>query len=432
MNMYEIISKKKRGESLTNEEIEFFVCGYTNGEIPDYQASALLMAICLMGMNEEETLNLTMAIAASGDSVDLSSFGTLSVDKHSTGGVGDKTTLIVAPLVASLGCKVAKMSGRGLGHTGGTVDKLESFPGYRTSLSPSEFFDQVEKIGIAVTGQSGNLAPADKKIYALRDVTATVDSIPLITSSIMGKKLPSGAENIVLDVKFGSGAFMKDADDALALAESMVRVGNLAKRKVSAVISNMNRPLGRAVGNSLEVIEAIAVLRGEGPDDLRELSLTLASEIVSLAFDISREEGMAKVTEALDSGLAYQKFVEWISLQGGESAYAENPELFPKAKYSHDIISGCDGYISFMDTEKIGATATALGAGRRTKEDIIDLSAGILVSKKTGDAVSCGEVIATLYSNDKNCLAEGEKLYISALEFSHKKPKEESLIYEII
>lgn len=432
MNMYEIISKKKRGESLTHEEIDFFVRGYTRGEIPDYQASALLMAICLLGMNEAETLSLTSAIAESGDSVDLSPFGTLSVDKHSTGGVGDKTTLIVAPLVAALGCKVAKMSGRGLGHTGGTVDKLESFPGYKTALTPNEFFSQVEKIGIAVTGQSGNLAPADKKIYALRDVTATVDSIPLITSSIMGKKLPSGAHNIVLDVKFGSGAFMKELCDACALADSMVKVGNLAKRRVRAVISNMNVPLGRAVGNSLEVSEAIAVLKGAGPSDLRTLSLTLSAEIVSLAFEISREEAMARVTEALDGGIAYKKFVEWISRQGGDPAYAENPELFPKAKYSRDIISDCDGYVFFMDTEKIGATATALGAGRRKKDDVIDLSAGITVRKKTGERVEYGEVIATLYSNKSSAFKEAESLYRSAVEISKEKPKEEKLIYKII
>ena len=318
MRFYDIIAKKRHGRALTDEEIDFFFKEYTGGNIPDYQMSALLMAICTMGMSAEETARLTAAIAASGDMVDLSRFGALTADKHSTGGVGDKTTLIVAPLAAALGCKVAKMSGRALGHTGDTVDKLESFPGYNVALSPEEFLDTVERIGLSVVGQSGNLAPADKKLYALRDVTATVDSLPLIASSIMGKKLAAGAHSIVLDVKFGSGSFMKTPESAKNLAEAMVDIGKKNGRAVSALVTNMDSPLGYAVGNILEVKEAIATLRGEGPGDLTEICIALASEMAHLALGIPIETAEAMATEALESGVAYNKFKEWISAQSGE------------------------------------------------------------------------------------------------------------------
>ena len=376
--------------------------------------------------------NTKEAIASSGDSVDLSEFGELSVDKHSTGGVGDKTTLIVAPIAAALGCKVAKMSGRGLGHTGGTVDKLEAFPGYDVSLSPERFRRQVRDIGISVVGQSGNLAPADKKLYALRDVTATVDSIPLITSSIMGKKLPSGAHSIVLDVKCGSGAFMKTADDATVLAEKMVRIGNMSGRRTAALITNMDVPLGRAIGNSLEVKEAIEVLRGGGPSDLIEVSLELSAILVHLAFKMPVSEARECVRRAIDDGLAFEKFKEWIAAQGADPSYAENTKLFECAKYSRSITAAADGYISAMDAEMIGEAAVALGAGRETKDDMIDFTAGIVLEKKTADRVATGDLIATLYTSDKTKLDTAEKLFRSAVSFSETAVQKEKLIYKFI
>ena len=430
--MYDIITKKKHGEALSDDEIRFFVEGYTKGEITDYQASALTMAICLKGMDERETATLTIAMSESGDTVDLSEFGDLSVDKHSTGGVGDKTTLIVAPIVASLGAKVAKMSGRGLGHTGGTVDKLESFPGYDVALSPEKFRDQVRRIGIAVVGQSGNLAPADKKLYALRDVTATVDSIPLITSSIMSKKLAAGTKSIVLDVKYGSGAFMTTPEAARELAESMVTIGHAAGRRVSALITNMDVPLGHAVGNILEVKEALEVLDGTGPDDLRTVALSLATEMISLSLGIPERKAKKLCDEAIVSGEALKKFKEWISTQGGDTKYIDSPILFPTSKHSLDIIAEEDGYIAHMNTERIGSAAVALGAGRMTKDDKIDYTAGLKILKKTGDYVTRGECIATLYTNNKSSLKTAKSIYLDAISFSEEPTKELPPIHSIV
>ena len=432
MRMYDIIENKRNGRELSKEEIEFFVKGYTDGTIPDYQASAFCMAVYFKGMTEKETVILTESMANSGDTVDLSMFGSLSADKHSTGGVGDKTSLIVAPIAASLGAKVAKMSGRGLGHTGGTVDKLESIPGYKTTLSEDEFLSQVEKTGIAIIGQSGNLTPADKKLYALRDVTATVDSIPLIVSSIMSKKIAAGSKNIVLDVKCGSGAFMKTLKDAEILANKMVKIGNGCGRNTAALITDMDRPLGSAVGNSLEVIEAVKVLKGEVENDLKEVCLSLAAKLISLVLSLSYEESLKRVTDALESGKAYCKMKEWISAQGGDAAFIDNTELFEKAEYSYEILSDSDGYISAMDTEKIGLSSVILGAGRASKEDKIDFSAGIIIDKKTGDKIKKGEKIATLFTNNETSLQDAEKTYLSALTVSAEKPEEKPLIYKII
>ena len=432
MNAYDVIMKKKRHEALTENEIRDFVRGYTDGKTPDYQASALLMAICLNGMNDAETCALTMAIAESGDSVDLSEFGGLTVDKHSTGGVGDKTTLIVAPLAAALGCKVAKMSGRGLGHTGGTVDKLESFAGYRVMLTPEEFKKQVKDIGVAVVGQSGNLAPADKKLYALRDVTATVDSIPLITSSIMGKKLPSGAKSIVLDVKYGSGAFMKTPRDAETLAENMVKIGRLAGRNTAALITDMDTPLGYAIGNSLEVKEAIMTLSGKGPKDLTEICISLAAAMAHLALGISYADAERRAKELLYSGVALAKFKEWISAQGGDTSFIDNPDKFASARYQKEIKCDTDGYVSYMDAEKVGLSAMELGAGRKTKDDKIDYSAGIVLAKKTGDRVKPGDTLATLYSSREELISEAEKLILEAYGFSDTVPVSQKLIYKTL
>lgn len=428
MRMYDIIKKKRDGFSLTKEEIDFFIKGYVDGTIPDYQASAFCMAVFYKGMTEEETANLTMAMANSGDTVDLSRFGALSADKHSTGGVGDKTTLIVAPICASLGCVMAKMSGRGLGHTGGTIDKLESIEGFNTALSPEEFFAQVEKIGIAVVGQTGNLTPADKKLYALRDVTATVDSMPLIASSIMSKKIAAGAKNIVLDVKCGSGAFMKTPEDAEYLATEMVKIGNMCHRKTAALITNMNRPLGNNIGNALEVIEAINVLKNNGPEDLTLVCLALATQIVSITKNISYDEAEILTKNALESGMAYNKFIEWINAQGA----TENALNFKKADFSYPVIAEADGYIVSSDTEKIGISAVILGAGREKKDDTIDFSAGIILNKKTGDKVGKGDVIATLYSCNKASFESAKNKFLDALEFSQKEPTKEPLMYKVV
>ncbi|MBQ3894737.1 MAG: pyrimidine-nucleoside phosphorylase, partial [Clostridia bacterium] len=398
MRMYDILQKKRYGEELTREEIEFFIKGYTEGSVPDYQAAAFCMAVCFAGMTDRETAALTDAMARSGDTVDLSRFGNLSVDKHSTGGVGDKTSLILCPIVSSLGCKVAKMSGRGLGHTGGTVDKLESIPGYRTSLSEEEFLDQVEKTGLALIGQTGNLTPADKKLYALRDVTATIDSIPLITSSIMSKKLAAGSKNIVLDVKTGSGAFMKTPEDAEKLAENMVRIGKSCGRNVSALLTDMDRPLGFAVGNSLEVIEAVNVLKGLEKGDLYEVSVSLATEMVSLVKSISPEAARREVENAIESGKAFAKMKEWIAAQGGDTSVLDDTDLFPKAAFAYEVRAPKGGRIRKMNAEDIGKAAASLGAGRISKEDPIDHAAGIVLAKKTGDSVKKGDVIATLFT----------------------------------
>ena len=432
ISMYDIITKKKHGEALSESEIRELIKDYTEGVIPDYQMSSLLMAICLKGMNDDEIAVLTDAMANSGDTTDLSEFGSLAVDKHSTGGVGDKTTLVVAPIAASLGCKLAKMSGRGLGHTGGTVDKLESFPGYDTSLSPEAFFAQVRRTGIAVVGQSGNFAPADKKLYALRDVTATVDSIPLITSSIMSKKLASGARSIVLDVKYGSGAFMNKAADAEILATKMVQIGKKCGRNVAALITNMDTPLGYNIGNILEVKEAIETLNGRGPSDFTEVCLSLASAMVHLALGVSLDEARVMAEGAIADGSAYKKFIEWIFEQGGDKAYAENPDLFPTAKYEHSITADRCGYITHMNAEKIGLASVKLGAGRITKDDIIDFTAGIKLIKKTGDKIKCGETIAILYTNNEEAIAAAEEEFLSGVETGDTPPAWEPLIYKTV
>lgn len=431
MRMYDIIAKKRDGGELSDAEIRFFVNGYTAGEIPEYQVSALLMAIYLRGMSENETTSLTQYMAMSGDMVDLSYFGGLSVDKHSTGGVGDKTTLVVAPIAAACGCKVAKMSGRGLGFTGGTADKLEAINGYKTDLSGDEFFNIVNKVGVAVVTQSGNLTPADKKIYALRDVTATVESIPLITSSVMSKKIASGAKNIVLDVKYGSGAFMKTKKDAEILAENMVKIGNLCGRNTAALITDMNVPLGFAIGNSLEVIEAINVLKGKQNGDLREISIALAGNMIALSQNISEQEGIALAQKALDSGKAFLKMREWIAAQGGDTACIDDTSLFKTAEYSMQVKASTGGFISEMNCEKIGVASAVLGAGRITKDDKIDLTAGIILSAKTGDYVSFGDNLATLYSNDKDKLKQAAEIYKSAVHIGGNAVKE-TLIYKTV
>ncbi len=416
MRMYDIIMKKRDGFPLNDSEIDFFVSGVTDGSLPDYQISALLMAIFLRGMNEQETAKLTLSMAHSGDMVDLSPIEGMKADKHSTGGVGDKTTLVVAPVVASCGIKVAKMSGRGLGHTGGTVDKLESIPGLRTAFEMQEFFDIVNKTGIAVIGQSGNLAPADKKLYALRDVTATVDNISLIAASIMSKKLASGSDVILLDVKTGSGAFMKTEEDAKKLADAMVDIGLRAGRKCDAVISNMDVPLGIAIGNSLEVMEAVDVLMGKGPKDLVDDCVILATKILVLSGMGSYEDCEKLVYEKLANKEALTKLCQMVEAQGGDPEYITNSQKFAKPKYSLEVKALKSGRISFMDTQKIGITSVVLGAGRATKEDAIDYAAGLYVHKKTGQDVAAGEVVATLVTNDSAKLSEANELYLSAMD----------------
>lgn len=432
MRMYDIIRKKRDGYALDKNEIDFFIKGYTNGSIPDYQASALMMAIYFNGMTDEETANLTIAMADSGDKIDLSEIDGVTVDKHSTGGVGDKTTLIVAPVVAALGCKVAKMSGRGLGHTGGTVDKLESVNGFRVELTPDEFISQVKSTGICVVGQSGNLAPADKKLYALRDVTATVNSIPLIASSIMSKKLAAGSECIVLDVKTGSGAFMKSPEEATELAEKMVDIGKKAGRKTAALITDMDIPLGTHIGNTLEVQEAVSVLRGETDNDLKEVCIALAANIVSLAKNTPFEDAEKAVKAAISDGSAFSKFRELVMAQGGDVSLIDDTSKLPKAEFAYNIISDKNGYISHMNAEVIGSASVILGAGREKKDDTIDYTAGIILNKKTGDYVSEGEIIAILCTNDKARLSPAETMLLSALEFSNTPPRKSPLIYKTI
>ncbi len=432
MNIINIINKKRTNQVLSQEEINYVIENYVNGEIKDYQMSSLLMAIVLNGMNLDEAYYLTCAMINSGETIDLSEIEGDIVDKHSTGGVGDKTTLIVAPIVASLDCIIAKMSGRGLGHTGGTVDKLESIEGFNTALTNEEFFSQVKNTGISVVGQTGNLTPADKKLYALRDVTATVDSIPLIASSIMSKKLAAGSHTIVLDVKCGSGAFMKTPEDAKLLAEEMVKIGKNNGRNMSAIITDMNSPLGKNIGNSLEVTEAIEILKGSGSEDLKFVAKTLATEIVALSRNISTKEASVLVDNALSSGKAYEKFKEWIVAQGGKSEWIENPNLFPKAQYKEDILAENDCYICSMNAEEIGVSSVIFGAGREKKDDTIDFSAGIVLNKKSGDKVSTGDIIATLYTSNKDSLKSAKEKFLSAIEYSYKKPEEIPLIYEIV
>ena len=432
MRIYDIIAKKRDGFELTDEEIAFFVRGCTDKSIADYQTTALLMAIYLNGMTDREMITLTNEMAHSGDMLDLSSIQGITADKHSTGGVGDKTTLIVAPIVASCGVKIAKLSGRGLGHTGGTVDKLEAIDGFRVSLSPEEFINQVNDIGICVTGQTGNLAPADKIIYGLRDATATVGSIPLIASSIMSKKLAAGAECIVLDVKVGSGAFMKTLDEAKALSQKMIDIGKANGRKMAAVLSDMDTPLGKNIGNTLEVIEAVDVLKGAVQSDLTEVCVVLASNILSLAKKISLEEAEKQVRRSLSDGTAYETFKKLVVAQCGDSSLIENTDKFKKAAFCREVLSPADGYLASMNAETIGLSSVVLGAGRKTKEDMIDYTAGIILEKKAGEEVKKGEVLARLYTNNAGSLDESERMLLSALKFSKEKPVTKPLIYDVM
>ena len=432
MRIYDIIDKKRHGGKLTHEEIEFVISSYMKNEVADYQVSSLLMAICINSMDEAETSDLTRAMIASGEVLDLSSLGKHTVDKHSTGGIGDKTTLIVAPIVASLGCTVAKMSGRGLGFTGGTVDKLESIDGFRTELSPSEFLSQAKECGIVVVGQSANLVPADKKLYALRDVTATIESIPLIASSIMSKKIASGSESIVLDVKVGSGAFMKTVESAKALASAMIKIGKSFNRRVTCVISDMNVPLGYAVGNSVELWEAIEVLSGRGEKSLRELCLTVSASMVASALSIDYDEAKNRVIEAISSGKALAKLYEWIEKQGGDVYKIQPQSQLLSAKFKKEIVSNDDGYISSLDAQKIGVASMTLGAGRVRKEDTIDHFAGIILNKTYGDYVCKGDVLATMYASNDSLFDSACVLFNEAIKVSEAKPKKKTLIYEII
>lgn len=412
MRMVDLIVKKQNGKELTTEEIQFFVKGYTNGSIPDYQASALAMAIYFQDMTDRERADLTMAMVNSGETIDLSAIEGIKVDKHSTGGVGDTTTLVLAPLVAALGVPVAKMSGRGLGHTGGTIDKLEAIEGFHVELSKDEFIKLVNRDKVAVIGQSGNLTPADKKLYALRDVTGTVNSIPLIASSIMSKKIAAGADAIVLDVKTGAGAFMKTDEDAVNLAKAMVRIGNNVGRQTMAVISDMSQPLGFAIGNALEVQEAIDTLRGEGPEDLNELVLTLGSQMVVLAKKAETlEEARTKLQEVMKNGKALEKFKEFLSNQGGDASVVDEPSKLPQAAYKIDVPAKEAGVVSEIVADEIGVAAMLLGAGRATKEDEIDLAVGIMLRKKVGDNVEKGEPLVTLYANRENVDDVTAKVY---------------------
>lgn len=428
MRAVDILLKKRRGAELSADEIEYLISGYVSGEVPDYQMSAFLTSVCFRSMTERETDAMCRAMRDSGDVLDLSRFGESSCDKHSTGGVGDKTSLVVCPIIASLGLVTAKMSGRGLGHTGGTVDKLESIPGFKSALSPREFMEQAERCGIVLTGQSARLAPADGLIYALRDATSTVDSIPLIATSIMSKKLAGGASNIALDVKVGSGAFMKTEAEAEKLAREMVRLGRAAGKNVEAVLTDMDEPLGRAVGNSLEVIEAVDVLTGRSHGRLRDLCLTLASHLVSMARGISDAEALAEVTGAVDSGAAFEKMTEWISVQGGDARYLENTELFEKAPCVKELKARSGGTVLSLDAEKIGRVSSALGAGRMKKGDRVDPAAGLLLSVSVGDTLRPEDTVATLFTSNEDNFAEAERLFFEALSIGDGKKEPSPLV----
>lgn len=429
MRMYDIIAKKRDGEELSEEEICYLINGFVSGEIPDYQMSSFLMAVYFKGMTQKETLYMTNAVAKSGDMVDLSPIKGIKVDKHSTGGVGDKTTLIVAPIVAAGGVKVAKMSGRGLGHTGGTVDKLESIPGYRTNLSRDEFFRVVNETGLSVIGQSGNLTPADKKMYALRDVTATVESIPLIAVSIMSKKLAAGSDCILLDVKTGSGAFMKTIEDSVALAKEMVKIGENAGRKTTALITDMDTPLGNYIGNSLEVVEAVNTLNGHGPNDLTTVCLELAANMMVLAGIGSLEECLKRARKTIEDKSALGRLIAMVEAQGGDSKVIKDINEFEKAPYSYQVVAKTDGYISAMNTEKCGIASVLLGAGREKKDSPIDYSAGIIIHKKTGDQVQKGETIATLFASKENLFQDANEEYLDAITIENTKKERNPLIY---
>lgn len=433
MRMYDIIQHKRDNKELSCEEIQFFVEKYTAGNIPDYQAAALAMAIFFNGMTPEETAALTLAMAHSGDVMDLSPIKGVKVDKHSTGGVGDKTSLVLGPMVAALGVPVAKMSGRGLGHTGGTIDKLESFPGFQTGIPEQEFFDNVNRIGIAIAGQTGNLAPADKKLYALRDVTATVESIPLIASSIMSKKIAAGADVIVLDVKVGSGAFMKDEESAVKLADTMVRIGDNVGKKTMAVVSDMDEPLGYAVGNALEVKEAIDTLAGNGPQDLYELCLELGSHMVAGA---GRAQNCAEAKEMLagtiKDGSALKKLAELVEAQGGNPEAVYDTELLPKASIEYEYRADTEGYVSRIVCDIVGTSAMVLGGGRENKDSVIDLSVGIVLEAKKGAYVHKGDVLARFYANDENKLSDAIKRFADAYVIEDTKPAGSRLIKKVI
>ena len=415
MRMYDLIEKKKLGQELSTEEIKDIIDGYTRGDIPDYQISALLMAICFNGMNVRERYDLTMAMRDSGDILDLSSIDGVKIDKHSTGGVGDKVTLVLGPIIASIGVPVAKMSGRGLGHTGGTIDKLEAFPGFNASLSEEEFIDQVNSIKIAVTGQSKNLAPADKKLYALRDVTATVDEISLITGSIMSKKLAAGTDAIVLDVTVGDGAFMKNKEDALELAKSMVDIGKRANKKIAAYLTNMDEPLGYAVGNNLEVIEAIEALKGNGP-----------------CIETDKAKARALMEEAVKNGSAYAKFIEFIEAQGGDATYAKDINKFSPAKYVIPVNAEIDGYVHALKAESFGLASMSLGGGRETFDDVIDMSVGIILNKKVGDSIKAGEPICYIHANDQAKADHAKDMILKATVISPDKCDHMKLIIDIV
>lgn len=429
MRMYDIIAKKRDGGELSDEEIQFFIGEYVKGEIPDYQVSSLLMAIYFHGMTDRETASLTMCMAKSGETVDLSSIDGVKVDKHSTGGVGDKTTLIISPIVASLGVRVAKMSGRGLGHTGGTVDKMESIPGMQTSIDREKFFDIVRKVGVSVIGQSGNLVPADKKLYALRDVTATIESIPLIASSIMSKKIAAGSDCILLDVKTGSGAFMKTVDDSIKLAQAMVAIGEHVGRKTIALITDMDRPLGNAIGNSLEIMEVCDTLKGHGPEDLTEICIELAANMLYLAGKGDLQECRKLAKRQIDNGEAFAKLKEMVAAQGGDTSVLDDSANFPQAKVAHEVLAQSEGYLYAMNTEQCGISSVELGAGREKKEDSIDYSAGIMLRKKIGDYVKKGDVIAVFYTSEEGKCKEAEKLFESAVSIRTEAPKSVPVIH---
>ena len=432
MRMYDIILKKRANLPLSDKEIRFVIDGYVNGEIPDYQVSALLMTIVFNGMNARELGTLTLAMAQSGNMVDLSNIDGITVDKHSTGGVGDKTTLIIAPLVAACGGKVAKMSGRGLGHTGGTIDKMESISNLKVSLEKDAFINQVNKIGLAVIGQSEGLAPADKKLYALRDVTGTVDSIPLIASSVMSKKLASGAQAILLDVKVGSGAFMKNIENARELAKAMVEIGKENGRSVKAILTNMDRPLGHAIGNALEIREVIDTLKGHGPEDLTHECIIMAAHMLVLSHICDYETALSRVQEALDSGAALERLRMMIDAQGGDSRVIDDESLLAIGKFTYDVTAPQDGYITYMNTEQCGIASVMLGAGRTVKDGPIDYSAGIVMHKKTGDAVRMGERIATLYASDESLFTNAAQTYLAAITIGNTAPKVVDTILDVV
>ncbi|MDI9219102.1 pyrimidine-nucleoside phosphorylase [Clostridium tertium] len=433
MRAFDIIAKKRDKKELSKEEIEFFIEGYTKGEVTDYQTSALLMAIYLNGFSKEETVNLTMAMIKSGDVVDLSEINGIKVDKHSTGGVGDKTSLILVPMVAAVGGKVAKLSGRGLGHTGGTLDKLEAIPGFDINVSKENFINFVNKSGLVIAGQTQNIVPADKKIYALRDVTATIDSIPLIAASIMSKKIASGSDAILLDVKYGDGAFMKTKEDAEKLAEAMVSIGKGLNRNTSAAITLNGEPLGYAIGNALEIQEVIEVLSDRGPEDLRELCLRLGAQMLKLSnIEVDVNKGRAILEEVLKNGKALEKLKELVANQGGDVSVIEDKNLFTIAEIAHEVKAQEEGYVYELNAEKVGIASLLAGAGRETKDDVIDYGAGIILSKKMGSYVNKGDILATIYTSDMSRIEKSEEMLLSAYTISNEKPAKVDIIHKII